>query len=171
MSLILLTSIRIKAQDENQILDNFFDSKFRTEKEPIVSETLSKAFTGAFYRVNAGWTYMEGEFTEYCCVNTVVVNNGRAEILEASGKNLLPFIRKDFALKTEEDAKTFEAAIDLIFPLIMDEGVKAHKKTGTKWLFVRSNYFEDKTAYVVTVDANSRITGIVYDEHAVKGSN
>lgn len=169
--LFLLTSSRMNAQNETAIIDKFYESNFRIEKEPLVSDALKKALSGTYYRVNAGWTYMEGEFTEYCSVTTAVVNNGKAEILDLSGKNLLPLVRKDFALKTEEDAKALEAAIDLIFPLIMDEGVKAHNKTGNKWFFVRSKYFEDKTAYVVTIDANSKITGIIYDEHAIKANN
>jgi uncharacterized protein YxjI len=169
---IFLFSTTVFAQEEDiietQMLDKLYLSKFITEKGIIVSDALQKIFSGTFFKVNAGFAYPDQDAREYCSINTMAILGGKAEIVDPSGNNLLTYIRKDFVLNTEEGAVLFEAALDQLFPIIMDEGVKAHRKIDKKWYFIRSNYLEDKTAYIVTLDANSKITGIIYDEHAIK---
>jgi hypothetical protein len=171
---IFVFSARVIAQQENvvetQMLDKLFLSKFITEKEIIVSDALQKVFSGTFFKVNAGFAYPDQESREFCSVNTVVILGGKVEIVDPSGNNLLKYIRKDFILNSETSAVLFESALDQIFPIIMDEGVKAHRIIDKKWYFIRNNYFEDKSAFVVTIDGNSKIADIIYNEHAIKAN-
>ncbi|MCL2312140.1 MAG: hypothetical protein FWC41_06595 [Firmicutes bacterium] len=76
----------------------------------------------------------------------------------------VPYIKKDFILKTYKDAQIFEVAIDMLFPA-WDPYKKQIIQKGNKWFFIRADFFDDKSGYEVKVDGNSKITSI---EHKLR---
>lgn len=69
-----------------------------------------------------------------------------------------------FALLTDDDAKTLQTALDLLYPTYSDDDKKAvsFHHTGTEWTFVRGNFFDKKMGFVLTTDAKGKVTGVKY---------
>jgi hypothetical protein len=158
------------SEKENSLLDNFIKSRIAIEKEKIVSDTLAKVFAGTFYKINAGFTLGEG--SAMCSGNLLVLKEGT--LIEFDNRTdsmftLLSLVRNDYSLKSQADAKVFETALDKIYPINWsDEGKKEHLKIDNKWYFVRGEFFDSKSAYIITLDQNSKISNIAYSMEAIK---
>ena len=154
---------------ENSLLDNFIKSKISITKEKIVSDTLEKAFTGTFFKVDAGFSLGDGGI--YSGLIFVIKDD---KLIEYVGRTdslstLLSLIRKDFYLKTETDAQIFETSLDKLFPISWTSvGEKEHLKIKNQWYFVRGKFFDSKSGYIVTLDKNSNISDISYNMEAIK---
>jgi hypothetical protein len=74
---------------------------------------------------------------------------------------LMSMIKKEFLLKDEAAAKLFEASLNVLYPLDEKEmpNVK-HMKKGTQWIFIRNKFFDDSTAFIVTVTPAGAVTKI-----------
>jgi hypothetical protein len=172
--LIFSSSIlKINAQEisdkENSLLDNFIKSKISITKEKIVSDTLDKAFTGTFFKVDAGFSFGDGgTFSGLLFVikdENLIEYVGRTDSLNT----LLLLVRKDFYLKTEADAKIFETSLDKLFPISWTSAeYKEHLKIKNQWYFIRGKFFDSKSGYIVTLDKNSNISDIAYSMEAIK---
>lgn len=155
---------------DNSLIDNYIKSKVAFEKERVESDTVAKVFNGTFYKVSAGYSF---EFGGALCTGTIIVLNG-GKLVAFDNRldtlfTLLSFVRKDFFLKTENDAKVFETCLDKIFPMSWsDEDAKEHLKIGNKMYFIRGKFFDSKSGYIVTLDGNSKITNISYSMEAIK---
>jgi hypothetical protein len=78
-------------------------------------------------------------------------------------------LKSGLTLKTETDAKIFETALDKVFPVSWsDEDQKKHLKKADKWYFVRGDFFEFYSGYIVTVDPAGKITDVVYEMKATE---
>jgi len=76
-------------------------------------------------------------------------------------------INKTFKLKTEQDAKTLEAALDELYPISnsfggRDKKVKAIRRQGQTVTFVRSTFFKKLGGFVFETDANGAIMNVRY---------
>jgi hypothetical protein len=169
-------SIKLIGQDipekDNLLLDNFIKSRVSIAKERIDPDTLAKVFYGTFYKVNAGYAFIDPDQMTSSSNDIFNINDGHLIVLESrtdSMLTLLSLVRKDFYLKTPINAKVFETCLDKIYPMSdMDIKNKAHMKIGNKWYFVRGTFFDSKSGYIVTLDQNSRITNISYSLEAIK---
>jgi hypothetical protein len=158
------------SEKDNSLLDNFIKSKISIVKVKIESDTLSKVFSGAFYKVDAGFAFTEN--MSYCSGDVFVIKEGALYVMEGktdSMRTLVSLVKNDFFLKGETDAKAFEMALDKIYPMSeMNEKHKEHLKSGGKWYFIRDEFFDSKSGFTVTLDQNSRILNISYNLEAIK---
>lgn len=76
-------------------------------------------------------------------------------------------IKKDFKLATEKDAKTLEAALDLLYPISghfdgRDLKAKAIRKEDGKVIFVRGTFFKKLKAFIFAIDEDGTIKEVSY---------
>lgn len=169
-------SINIIAQEipekDYSLLDNFIKSKISIIKETIVSDTLTKVFYGTFYKVNAGFAFIDPDQMTSSSNEIFNIKDGAIFLIESrpdSMNTLLSLVRKDFYLKTAINAKVFETCLDKIYPMNdMDMEYKEHLKIANKWYFIRDKFFDSKSGYIVTLDQNSKITKISYSMEAIQ---
>ena len=158
------------SETENSMLDNFIKSRIVIEKTKIVSDTLAKVFTGTFYKVDAGFSLGEG--SAVCSGNLLVEKGGKLIEFDTrtdSMFTLLSLVRNDFYLRNPADAKIFETALDKIYPISWsNEDKKERLKVNNKWYFIRGEFFDSKSGYIVTLDQNSKVSNIAYSMEAIK---
>ena len=75
-----------------------------------------------------------------------------------------PKMVKNFKLKTDEDAKTMQAALDAVYPVIGDDDKKAvsFSHNGTEWTFIRGKFFDKHMGFVFKTDGNGMIVEARY---------
>lgn len=157
------------AEKENSILDDLFKSHLVVNKVKIVSDTLDKVFDCSFYKVDAGFDFEGGSL---CTNNLFIIKDGK--LLDYDNRldslfNLLTALRSDFRIKNEADVKIFETSLDKLFPISWpNDEKKEHIKKGNKWYFIRGDFFDSKSGYIVTLDPSMKITNIAYDMEAIK---
>jgi hypothetical protein len=168
--LIIKIDAQAISEKDNSLLDNFIKSKISIIKEKIVSDTLEKVFAGTFYKVDAGFRFTDD--MTYCSGDIFNIKDGALFVLDSrmdSMLTLLSLVRKDFYLKSEADARFFEASLDKIYPISdMNKKYKEHLKIADKWYFIRDTFFDSKSGYVVTVDQSSKILNISKELEALK---
>jgi|WetSurMetagenome_2_1015567.scaffolds.fasta_scaffold114492_2 hypothetical protein len=169
-------SVNLSGQEipekDNSLLDNFIKSRVCIEKERLDPDTLAKVFYGTFYKVNAGYAFIDPNQMTSSSNEIFNIKDGKISVLESTNDNmlsLLSLVRKDFYLKTAINAKVFETCLDKIYPMSeFDTQLKAHLKIANKWYFIRGTFFDSKSGYIVTLDPNSKITNISYSMEAIK---
>jgi hypothetical protein len=169
-------SINMIAQEisekDNSLLDTFIKSRVSIEKERIAPDTLAKVFYGTFYKINAGFAFIDPDQMTSSSNEMFNIKDGKILVLENSSDSMLTLmslVRKDFYLKTTIDAKVFETCLDKIYPMSdLDRQYKAHLKIANKWYFIRGTFFDSKSGYIVTLDQNSKIKNISYSMEAIK---
>jgi hypothetical protein len=106
-------------------------------------------------------------WVSYCgSANYVNINETTVKMIESIHFDvecplLMSLIKKDFLLKDENAAVLFEAALNMIYP-VDDREVQnvKHVKKGSEWIFYRSKFFDDYTAFVVTTGTEGTVTKI-----------
>jgi hypothetical protein len=152
-------------EKENTLLDNFLKSKVIGEKEKFVSDTLERVIPGPVYKIRAGFS--EADATSYCSEYFFVIRNG--SLVDFGTSNLMPVLKSGLSIKTEADAKIFETALDKVFPVSWsDEDKKKHIKKANKWYFVRGDFFDFYSGFIVTVDPAGKIIATGYDMKATE---
>jgi hypothetical protein len=73
-------------------------------------------------------------------------------------------ISPKFALKTDDDAKQLQSALDVIYPLNAgdEKSSEAFKHNGNEWTFVRGKFFDKLMGFVITTDDKGTVTGVKY---------
>jgi hypothetical protein len=176
--LVLITSFFLNlhaqgtSENYNLLIEKYIKSISYIEKVKIVSDTLAKVFNGTFYNFSPGFSSGNGTIT--CSSYSIVIKDGKVTELEELSEDkkmnfLLSLVRADFYLKNEGDVKLFENSLDKIYPLkASDAKDKAHLKINKQWYFVRGDFFDSKKALIVTLDGNSKISGIDFSLNAIK---
>ena len=175
-AILALMAINLLAQDvpsaDNAILDKFIQSRFTMKKVLINSDTLKRVLAGSVYSIRAD--YADSSSSAVLWESRVIISNGKLfvpEELSTTKKltGLFRLVRKDFFLRTETDVKFFERMLDIIYPLgWSNEKYREHLKKDGKWYFVRGEFFENKEAVIVTMDASQKITAISFSLEALK---
>jgi hypothetical protein len=158
------------SENENTFFDDLIKSKIVTEKTKIDSDTLAKVFTGTFYTVGAGFSSVDG--VSMCLNYLFVMKDGQLIEFDSRTDSMLTLVsllRNDFFIKNESDAKIFETVLNKIYPVswINEEYVEIIKKDNN-WYFIRGEFFDSKSGYIVSLDQNSKITNIAYSMEAIK---
>ncbi|MGD0582974.1 MAG: hypothetical protein ABR974_08535 [Bacteroidales bacterium] len=175
--LVTIPLLRVTGQsipdNDLRLMDNYINSKTTVEKQRIESDTLKKVFRGSFYSITPTFDHNNGKTT--CDAFRIVIADGKISELEELSENktlgfLFSLLQKGVAIRNESDAKTFQAAIDQIYPLSWSVKAedKKHLKLNDKWLFLRGDFFGSKEGLVVTLDQNSVISKIDFDLEAIK---
>lgn len=71
-------------------------------------------------------------------------------------------IRPDFKLVTDDDAKTVQAALDQLCPILGDQDKAAENFTHTRneFTFARGRFFDKLMGFVLTTDASGIVTSV-----------
>ena len=165
----ILAISAVYGQQDNDLarIDQFIGKKISIKKEKLDPEALGKVFRGSFYRATPEYAYNNG--TSSCGEFNVVVVDGAIFDLENIDETktlemLATLLRSDFAIQNEEDARTFELALDAIYPLSWSDKPedKKHMKKDDQWIFLRGKFFDALKGFVVSLDENYRIRQIEY---------
>ena len=167
-SLMLFVNIFAQsvAPESQKLVDAFVKGSIDVQLEPVDQAAVSKVFTGTFYKMEIGFVETGSGLNTCGSDNYVSVNGQTVKMIEAVHMDLecpvlMSLIKKKFLLKDEAAAKTFEAALNVIYPVDEDEmpNVK-HLRKGAQWIFLRGKFFDDYTAFIVTTGATGAATKI-----------
>jgi OmpA-OmpF porin, OOP family len=148
--------------DENSILDKYMLSRFLVDKKIIDSEDVGKVFSGVFQEVKVGFGDDEG--AAYCRDRIVNIKDSKIVLVKKYGENILLFLRDDFLLSSEEEARSFSYALHELVATRSGMMNPEFLKKDNKWYFVRDEYSESKGGFVVTVDQKSKIISMDYED-------
>jgi len=143
-------------------------SKATKLSSPAVEKVMEKG--AAIYDTKVTITGPDGGSGIY---NVKVIKKGSAITQFSSPSTtqkcpgLKQLIRKDFKLKTEQDTKTLEAALDVLYPISKafgerDKKAKAIIRKGTTVTFIRGEFFKNLKGYIFTTDAGGAIVSVDY---------
>lgn len=162
---ILKTTAQELSESENSLFDNYLKSNIASEKEKIISDTLDKVVKGPVFKIKGGFSEENG--VSFCVEYRLIIQEGN--LIAFNSDNFMSVLRSDFSIKNEADAKIFETALDKLFPISWSNAdKKEHLKKDNKWYFVRGTFFDSKSAYIVTLDQNGKITEFSYSMEAIK---
>jgi hypothetical protein len=155
------------AQDAKAIEEAVL-KQIKIEPEKLDAPALKKTFSAAFYKVNIKISQGDGYSTSKM---SLAFHEGKFVNVESTTTTrpmpvLQSLVNKGFKLKTEADAKAFEEALDVLFPVRSfgdDKKVKGVKKAAPGWHFIRGKFFKDLKGFVVETDGAGAITSIKYD--------
>ena len=154
------------APESQKLVDAFVKNSIDVQLEPVDQATVSKVFTGTFYKMQIGFVETGSGLNTCGSNNYVSVNGGVVKMIEPVHMDLecpvlMSLIKKEFLLKDEAAAKTFEAALNIIYPVDEDEKANVkHLRKGSQWIFLRGKFFDEYTAFIVTTAANGAATKI-----------
>ena len=153
--------------DEQQFFDKHLSDIVKVEPTRLNGAALDHVFKVPFYDIKV--TIQQGDGTE---TTHVIAARDGSKLVQMSSPGTdepLPqfkaLLNPRFKLKTEQDAKEMEQAIDAINPIShfgSDTKAKAIKHQGNEWLFIRGEFFKKHSGYVVTTDADGTITDVKY---------
>jgi len=165
-TLPVFTAAAPLTDEEQKAIDAEMRSRVTFEPGSIDSLALRTVFDATFYQVEI--KIREGEATSRQKM-LLVRNAGKFVEVGNTTTNrkmpgLLALIKKDFKIRNDEDAATFEEAIDLIYPLFSDRDRKevARRQDGKAWLFVRGKFFDSEKGFVVKTDDAGTVTDVAY---------
>ena len=166
-----LITLAARAQDATPQDQAFFDKQIgklvKLEPHPLTGDALAKIFTAKFFKVNVSIGADRGG-------TTLVVARSGDNLIEVSTPgtdadmpDLKALLKPDFKLKADADGKTFQAALDLLYPIDErfdkeDLKAKAVRHADTEWTFIRGKFFDHFKGLVVKTDATGAITNIKY---------
>jgi hypothetical protein len=168
----MILSNLVKSQDDISALESYIMSKIYVETESLYSPDLESVLAGKFFKAIP---WLEETNGASSCGNYIMrIHEGEVFQISFPGSDedmpwLLDMVKEDFRLSDENDAKLFESALDAIFPVSsFDEEKKEHLLIDGKWFFVRGDFFDSKTAVIVTNDSSGKITSISYKLEAIE---
>lgn len=172
VSITLLISAAAFCQNnvEQTKIKDYLESTIRNKNNLLISSTSQKVV--ALDIIESKLTYSTGE------------SNGYDVLLEQyfikTGNKLMPFRNindvlassefiesikaKKFKLNTEDDGVAFQSMLKL---MDNERGLGFFTEDNT-WYFIRSKFFEDIKAYVVTIDKKGQVSKVVYEDKLKK---
>jgi hypothetical protein len=164
--LLALAPLRSRADGLSAEDQAFFD-KHSSDVVQLDAKRLDlpafvKVFSTPFYTVRVTIKQSDGDMNNDIVVARVddkLVCVGRPSS-DVDLPEFVKMIKSDFKLKTDDDAKTMQTALDAAYPIIGsddDKKAEAFKHVGDQWIFIRGNFFQDKMGYVFDVDADGTI--------------
>jgi hypothetical protein len=152
--------------ESQKLIESFVKSNIDIKLEAVDQTTVSKVFSGTFYKINVGFIETGSGANSCGSDNYINVNGSAVNMIEPIHMDLecpvlMSMIKKDFLLKDENAAKLFEAALNVLYPVDKGEipNVK-HLYKGSQWIFLRGKFFDDFTAFIVTTGANGVVTKV-----------
>ena len=164
----ILIPLCISAQVDDatkKALDAYVMSKMSIDRTQLEPAILGKVFNGRFYEMNLGFASVDGSIlsgSDYC----LNIDNGKVTEVPSLSSDMelttmFSLVKKDFLLKDEPSALTFEKSLDILFPpRDSDKANVKHMKKNNQWIFIRGKFFDDSTAVIVTVNPNGSISKI-----------
>jgi hypothetical protein len=160
------------AADDEAFINSHLDKLVKVHVTRIDAPAVGKVFGATILKVDM--SPRDSQFSN-SILKIARVGDDVVQITEPSETKDLPemqkLIKTDFTLKSTDDAKVFQDALDAIYPvdpLGFDKEAAAAKKfkqDGKQWTFIRGTTYEKKNkGYVITVDDAGKVTGVKYSE-------
>ena len=154
--------------DEQALFDKQISNVVEIQPTRVNESSFLKVFSAPFYKVKILIKQGDGGSSTQDLVVARIDNQlvsvdrpGTDEDLPTFPKTLNP----DFKLKTDDDAKALQDALDRIYPFVMDSDKKleAIKHNGNQWTFVRGNFMNGKVlGFIFEVDAAGAIKSVKF---------
>jgi hypothetical protein len=166
-----LATISGRGQETTAEEKAFFDKNVgklvKLEPTPITGQALLRVFAARFYMVKVGLGGEEGAKTMVAARVGEELKDVTMLETNADMPALKALVSAGFRLKTDDDGKAFEQALDLLYPVDVryDEKRKAVRHSATEWTFVRGAFIGNFKGLVVTTDADGTITAIKYSRN------
>jgi hypothetical protein len=153
--------------DEQAFLDKHMNEVVAITPKRLNDAAVAKAFSAPVYELNIVMNMGDGGSSSQKQV-AAKVDDKLIPVSRPGSDGDCPQIAKmvnpAFVLKTDDDAKTLQAAIDEVFPTVTDDDKKAvafsHK--GNTWMFYRGTFFQNKLGFVFTTDASGKVTAVAF---------
>lgn len=154
------------APEDQKLIESFVKSNIDIQLEEVDQITVSKVFSGTFFKILIGFIETGSGVNTCGSDNYINVNGSAVNMIEPIHMDLncpvlMSLIKKDFLLKDESTAQLFEAALNVLYPVEEDEiqNVK-HLHKDSQWIFLRGKFFDDYTAFIVTTGSNGVVTNV-----------
>ena len=153
--------------DEKAFLDQHVSDLVKIEYARLSDPAVVKVFATAFYTLNVDIDVGDGGTS----ANSAIVARQDDKLVSIHRPStdgdcpaILQMIRPDFRLKTDNDARVVQAALDAVFPIIgsSDQKAKNFKHAGHQWKFIRGEFFDAKMGFLVTTDNSGAVTGVQF---------
>jgi hypothetical protein len=172
---ILLFSTQLRADDaaDDQAFFDKQTSKFiKLQPKRLTGGVLDKVFNAKVYQVNVvnsdggGSTAVVARTGDD--ITIISVPSSTADM-----PDFLKLLKADFTLKTDADAKVFQDALDVLYPIDTtfnkdDLNARAVKHKGNQWIFIRGKFFDHFKGFIVTTDAGGKVTGVKWTLDDIK---
>ncbi len=152
--------------DSQKLIESFVKSNIDIQWEEVDQSTVSKVFSGTFYKIDVSFIETGSGASSCGSDNYINVNGSAVNMIEPIHIDLdcpvlMSVIKKDFLLHDESSALLFEAALNVLYPVDEDDiqHVK-HLHKDSQWIFLRGKFFDDFTAFIVTTGLNGGVTNI-----------
>ena len=81
--------------------------------------------------------------------------------------DLQRLIKKDFQIKTRDDAHIIETVLDILYPITNRYAYDSFKgktirQKGNQWLFIRDRYFRDLKGFIFETDDDGNILAVSF---------
>jgi hypothetical protein len=162
----LLSSAGDLTPEERVFFDQHTADMMRLDTQRLDSPAMVKVFSAPFYGVKVVLKEADGEQSNDLVVARI--GDKLVSVSRPSSDGDLPDFQKmlnpDFKLRTAADATMLQQALDAAYPIIMDSDKKneAFRHAGSKWVFVRGEFFGSKSGYVFETDAGGAIKSVKY---------
>lgn len=154
------------APNNQKLIESFVKSNIDVQLEEVDQSTVSKIFSGTFFKLNIGFIETGSGANSCGSDNYVNVNGSAVNMIEPIHMDLncpvlMSLIKEDFLLKDETTASLFESALNVLYPVDKDEiqNVK-HIYKDSQWIFLRGKFFDDFTAFIVTTGSDGVVTNV-----------
>ncbi len=169
-SISLLISVSAFCQNnvEQTKINNYLESTIKYSNELLISSTSQKVLASDIIESNLTFSTGDGYTTiqERFFIksgNKLTPFRHKSDLL-ASSEFIESIKSKKFRLNTEDDGVAFQSMLKLIDN---ERGLGFFKEENI-WYFIRSKFFDDITAYLITTDNNGQISLVVYEDELKK---
>jgi hypothetical protein len=174
-ALILILARQLRADDaaDDQA---FFDkqvSKFvKLQPKRLTADAVAAVFSAPFYNV----TILGNDGSSTTAVVARVGDDISMVTIPSSSADMPDFvklIKPAFILKSDADAKVFQDALDVLYPIDPtmnkdDLAVKGIRHNGNTFTFVRGKFFDHFRGFIVATDDQGKIISIKYSLDDIK---
>jgi hypothetical protein len=152
--------------EEQAFFDKHISDVVRFEPTKLNDPSFLKVFSTPFYSVKVTIGPADGG-----AMTTLVVARIDDKLVSVDRPSTdadLPefpkMLNPAFKLKTNDDAKMLQQALDVAYPIIGrdDEKAKSFRRSGSRWIFVRGVFFESKLGYVFDVDSSGVVKSVKF---------
>ncbi|HSU68630.1 MAG TPA: hypothetical protein VLJ39_17245 [Tepidisphaeraceae bacterium] len=171
--LVLAPQLRAdQAADDQAFFDKQTAKFVKLQPTRLTDPAVEKVFKAVMYKVNV--VSSDGSSTTAVVARTgdditiVSIPSSTAEM-----PDLVKLLNPEFTLKSASDGKTFQDALDAIYPIDTtfnkdDVKAKATRHKGNQWTFIRGKFFDHFKGFIVTTDAAGHVTAVKWTLDDIK---
>ncbi len=150
---------------ERAFFDQHISEVVTFEPTPLAAAP-PRVFAMRFYAVQVNLAQDTANFTKKLIVAPVGSHLVNVSVpgSDADMPGLLKALNPSFRLATAADAAALQQALDTVYPIEdkADLKLRANRRMGNQWLFVRGEFFDDRKGFVFETDAKGSVTAVKY---------